>query len=97
MSRALERGVTAGGMTRVAAVIASMAESALALPAPTEHSHVPLNDLIAKAAQVVEAHASTAQRMRRRGLAQQGRAHQSSLAATTGHGAMALNKLDVVR
>lgn len=86
------REVTADGMTRVAAVVASLVESSTA--ASAEGS---LTDLIAKAAQEVEHHASATRILRTRGLAQRGRASESLRAATSGVVAAGPRTLDVVR
>ncbi len=86
------REVTADGMTRVAAVVASLVESSTAT-----NADVSLTDLIAKAAQEVEHHASATRILRTRGLAQRSRASESLQAATSGAVAAGPRKLDVVR
>lgn len=77
---ARKRDVTADGLSRVAAVVASYSESpetvADAAVAPGEKAAPPtgaeasgLDDLIAKAAMAMERHAEAAQGIRRRGAA----------------------------
>lgn len=89
---ARHREVTADGMTRVAAVVASMVESSRVADADG-----PLSDLIAKAAQVVENHATTTRILRTRGVAQQSRANESLRVANGGAVAAVVHKLDVTR
>lgn len=85
-------GVTADGMTRVRAVVSTLAEADGASNA--ERS---LTDLIAKAAVEVEQHAGTTRMMRIRGLAQRGRAQESLKAASSGGASPRPRTLDVVR
>lgn len=95
-SRSLAPEVTADGLTRVAAVVAAMVEASRAegIPADTQGS---LNDLIAKAAQVVEHHASATRAMRKRGQVQQGKARESLRAAARGTAVGKTHTLDLVR
>lgn len=88
------REVTADSMTRVAAVVATLVEASAAAPASAE---VPLTDLIAKAAQEVEQHASASRILRTRGVALHKQAGESLKAAPGGASAAAGKKLDVVR
>lgn len=94
MTTPARRGeVTADGMTRVAAVVAAMVASS----PDVADSRGELGDLIAKAAQEVEQHASATRAMRMRGLAQRGRANASLAAASGGSEAPAVRTLDVIR
>jgi len=89
---ARRREVTADGMTRVAAVVAAMAESSAG-----GADGAALTDLIAKAAQEVDRHAGAARMLRVRGLESRGRSPASLKAA---HGAAVdapARTLDVVR
>lgn len=82
-------------MTRVAAVFAAMVEAGqVESPSDAEGS---LNDLIAKAAQVVERHAGATREMRKRGQVQQGRARESLRAAAGGMAGPNTHRLDIVR
>lgn len=89
-----DREVTAGGMTRVAAVVASLAESSLSSEAEAQGN---LTDLIAKAAQEMEQHAGATRMYRVRGMAQRGKASVSLTAAKGGAGPADGRKLDVRR
>lgn len=96
MNAARAREVTADGMTRVTAVVAELVE--LDRTEPTGHAagEAPLNDLIAKAAQVVARHASVIRGMRSRGLEQQGRSRESLRVAGSGADAVEPHRLDFV-
>ncbi len=87
------REVTADGMTRVAAVVAAMVESAGA----ESNAKGQLTDLIAKAAQEVENHAGITRQLRMRGMAQRDKASASLRAATDRDVAAQVHKLDVTR
>ncbi len=84
--------VTPDGMTRVRAVVHTMAEADGELS--RERS---LTDLIAKAAMEVEQHVSATRILRTRGLAQRSRASESLQAASGGGGPPKPRTLDVVR
>jgi hypothetical protein len=86
--------VTEGGMTRVQAVVASMAETS---STSASDAGANLTDLIAKAAQEMDHHASATRILRTRGLAQRGRASDSLAAAKRGAVAAVAHKLDVIR
>jgi hypothetical protein len=88
------REVTEDGMTRVAAVVAAMAESSGTDAG--ERTSASLTDLIAKAAQVLESHASSTRSMRARGLAQRGKASES-LSAMRDSGPAVARTFDVTR
>ncbi len=87
--------VTAGGMTRVHAVVTAMAEDAAGTAEATAAAS--LGDLIAKAAKEMEHHAAATRTLRLRGLAQRQRATASLAAASDGTGSVPARKLDVVR
>lgn len=89
---ARRRDLTADGMTRVRAVVTTMAEAD-----GDSSSERSLKDLIAKAAVEVEQHASATRSMRMRGLAQRSRASESLTAASGGAGPPVRRILDVVR
>lgn len=91
------RDVTMDGMIRVAAVVAAMAELDASDAPNAPALERPLNDLIAKAAQVVAGHASVIRGMRSRGLAQQGRSRESLRNAASGPDAANPRTLDFVR
>ncbi len=94
MKQSSRRGVTADGMTRVAAVVAALVESSESAEA---NAGGPLTDLIAKAAQGMERHAGDARILHFRGAAQRERAGESLRAANGGIVSAAPHKLDVIR
>jgi hypothetical protein len=88
------RDVTADGMTRVAAVVAALVESAAAT-APD--NTVSLTDLIAKAAKEMDHHGTATRAQRNRSLAQREGANESLAAAKRNAVAAPVRKLDIVR
>ena len=81
----------------LAAVVAAMAELDASDAPNAPALERPLNDLIAKAAQVVAGHASVIRGMRSRGLEQQGRSRESLRNAASGPDAANPRTLDFVR
>lgn len=91
------REVTADGMTRVTAAVAALVELDRDESSGSTVAESPLNDLIAKAAQVVARHASVIRGMRSRGLEQRGRSRESLRVAGSEAGVVVPPRLDVVR